>query len=168
MSARFSLQPAFVILGLTIACKEAPPKVSEDTGESKNADTGCPAEPVASVQVTLVDVEGKPVVARAYDRLDVEYAVDDQGGQRTAAVCADADCTTWVAGYDIKGEIYVFSEGYVDHTLTGDGCKDWFRAHDSVEVPLADDACHVVSQTLELTLELFERDCEDTGYGGDC
>ncbi len=92
----------------------------------------CTTEARASVQVTLVDSAGVDI-----GEADVSYSVDGGG---TFTDCEEVIANQWVCGWEVSGEIVVRAEaiGYVTAEQT---------------VTVGADECHVIGQTVELTLE---------------
>ena len=100
--------------------------------------TFCTLEARASVQVTVVDARGNP-------QRDARVTFTLGGGPEQQALCngseqAQGNCDTWVTGYEEAGE-------YVITATSADGQR---TARQSVSV--AEDECHVHTQTVTLTL----------------
>ena len=130
-----------------------PPPVPGDPPEND-----CAEYAAASVLVSVVDPQGAPVRADA-----VIYSVP-WSDEPLDAECADPDCTQWIAGWEIEGEITV--EAILDHTDDGGVCQIQDSESATLSVPMSDDGCHVTTQYLTLTLDPQRMDCE-TGAGGE-
>jgi hypothetical protein len=124
-----SLAP-LAALSLLVACGD---KDAEDSGPGGVA---CTEEARSSVTVALVDAAGAPIPAEAEPV--VEYAVD--GG--AAVPCDSLDGgASFVCGYEVDGALTISA------SATG-----FAPASEVVEVPMTEDGCHVVSQSLTLAL----------------
>lgn len=119
-------------------------------------DTGgvaCTDIAVASVVVRVVDLAGNPVSGEG-----VTYAESTWESPQPAE-CADEGCTSWIAGYEVGGEVTVWA---IYHADTEDPCC-WYdsSASQTVTVPYTDDGCHVMTQELTLTLDTTQMSCAD-------
>lgn len=119
-------------------------------------DTGgvaCTDMAAASVLVHVVDPSGAPVPDAA-----VMWGRPD-GEAMTPAECADDACTSWIAGWEIGGDIAVTASYHAD---TPDPCC-WYddSASQVVSVPYTADGCHVVTQDLTLVLDRGSMVCAD-------
>ncbi len=102
------------------------------------AASGCPTgvvcteEARASVQVTVVDAAGTDL-----NDADVSFSVDGGG---TFDACDDVDTGAWVCGWEVDGAITIRAEavGFITDEQT---------------VTVASDECHVIGQTLQITLD---------------
>ncbi len=105
----------------------------------------CDMMAVSSVAISVVDPSGNPTAATGV------WYTTEYSDESVPAECMDADCKTWVAGWEIEGAITVFGEIY--RPLEDSSC--WQEDHDSltVTVPLTPDGCHVVTQSAVLTLD---------------
>lgn len=112
-------------------------------------DTGwgyaCDEMAVSSVMVSIVDPSGNPTSATSV------WYTSSASEWETPAECMDADCKSWVAGWEISGEITVHAELYRE--LEDSAC--WYEDQDeqTVFVPMTADGCHVETQSLTLVLD---------------
>jgi len=123
----------------------------------------CPVDPgiecstlaAASVTISVTDPDGSPLAPTS-----VTWSVD--GGAPTAAECMNEDCTEFVAGWEVEGEITVSAE--LSGEVSGDPCC-FYDSTDSelVTIELDGDGCHVVGQSITLVLDPSETDCADCG-----
>lgn len=107
--------------------------------------TECDDASYASVIVNLVDAAGLPLSGAM-----VSWSLGD-GGPPSEAQCMDESCTSFVAGWEIAGELTIYAELHQD---TEDPCC-WLDAYTSttVTVPMGEDGCHVDTQEITLTLD---------------
>lgn len=106
---------------------------------------GCDQMAVSSVMISVVDPSGNPTPAT-----EVWYTTE-WSDERQSAECMDADCKSWVAGWEVGGEITVYANLY--RTLEDTAC--WVEDSDvqTVFVPMTADGCHVETQRLTMVLD---------------
>jgi hypothetical protein len=116
--------PVLTVLSLVSAC--SPPRLITCTLESR-----------ASVSVTVVDTQGNP-------QPDARVTFTRNGGPEQQALCLRNDqpsgCDAWVAEYEQPGEFLVTA-------TSADGAR---KVQQGVVVD--EDECHVLTQTVRLTL----------------
>ena len=127
-----------------------PPEPWPDSGG-----IACDTMAVSSVLVRVEDEAGAPISANQVS-WQAEGMDEDQ-----PAECAGASCTTWLAGYEVDGDIRVEAAALLDSDEPG--CYWEGHASGSVTVPMTADGCHVITQ--ELTLVMASADfrllCDD-------
>lgn len=138
MQSKFLMMISFAFLPLLFACG------SESGGGGSGGAGGggpiaCTTEARSSVTVKVVDGMAMPVG----DAL-VTYTVD--GGASQNAECFNplggmGNCEYWVAGYEVAGD-------FVITATSADGMKTATQM-----ITVAKDQCHVISQSLTLTLQ---------------
>ena len=98
----------------------------------------CTLEARSSVQVTVVDTQGRT-------QRDAHVTFTLNGGPEQNALCdgganQGGDCTTWVTSYEQAGD-------YVITATSADGTRSAQSA-----VTVTEDTCHVITQSVMLTL----------------
>ena len=121
-------------------------------------DTGgvaCTDMAAASVMVSVVDPSGVPLPGAT-----VTYTTPGSDVPVNAE-CTDASCTQWVAGWEVGGDITV-TASY--NTETADDPCCWYEdsVSQTVTVPYTADGCHVMTQSLTLTLNPTHEVCADS------
>lgn len=129
----FALSAALVALASLPGCEEP---------------LACDTSATASALVHVVGPDGGPLAATV-------TAVDADGNE-VDVMCADGDdaatCTSWVVGWEVEGEITI-SASASDGCNTGTGSV-------TVDVPLEESGCHVVTQEAELVVDAWtDLDC---------
>ena len=122
-------------------------------------DTGmvaCTDLAASSVDISVVDPSGAPLSGAT-----VTWSV--AGGPSQPAECMDAACTTFVAGWEVPGDITVVTSYSMD---TPDPYC-WYSDDevDTVTVPMTADGCHVMTQQLTVTLDPTLEVCADADGG---
>jgi hypothetical protein len=107
---------------ITIACQNPDYGVTE-----------CTEMAVASLNVYTTDINGDPLTPDS-----VTYTLD--GGDTVDADCMNDDCSQWIAGWEVHGDITVTA------TLGND------EASASAIIELTEDECHVIGQEMTLAL----------------
>lgn len=146
--------------GCIIVIEKDGPGPDWDTSEPMPPDSGwiaCDEMAVASVIVHTVDLDGAPVRASS-----VTWQTADGMEEEVLADCADEGCTSWIAGYEVPGDISI--EGTVDQPTEVPECRLHDTAYTTVMVPMDGDGCHVVTQ--EVTL-VFDMTAASWDCGGD-
>lgn len=127
-------------------------------------DTGgvaCTDIAVASVMVHVVDPSGAPLPGAT-----VTYS-EPSGESPMPAECADEACTSWVAGWEVGGDITVTASYNAN---TSDPCC-WYSdsVSQTVAVPYTPDGCHVDTQEITLVLDPTHMVCADADPStGEC
>lgn len=115
----------------------------------------CDEMAVSSVLVHVVSETGAPMSAQ-----QVTWQAEGMDEEQPAD-CADDACSTWIAGYEVDGEIRVEATAVLPAERPG--CVWEGQTSGSVTVPMTADGCHVITQ--ELTLLLSSADlhlsCDD-------
>lgn len=115
----------------------------------------CTMEAVPSVEVEVVDTDGRPIPAREVWYRAASGDAAAIGGDTRQAECADPRCTTWYAGREIEGDIVVHAAA----------CGDVKARH--VSVPLGEDDCHVNTQRLRLAFDCGAPSLHDPNEDGE-
>ena len=113
----------------------------------------CDASAAVSVAITVVDQDGAQVPEAV-----VTWSVD--GGEPQNADCMNDVC---FAGYEVAGEFTITAT--YDWT-SDDGCC-WASDTATANVTVEQGECHVVGQSVTLTLDTTVA-CVDQGDTGDC
>lgn len=133
-------------LGLLNACFKTDP-------------VACTTEARASVQVTIVDQNGAPLVPTK-----LEFSVDGGAVQQAECIAGDP-CTEYVLGWEQAGS-YTISATY-EAEIEEDPCCWFFDNQDAeVVVGLTEDECHVVTEMVTITLDTSAMVCADGDTGG--
>ena len=124
-------------------------------GDLKPSETGvyCTDIAFASVNIDVVDQDGAPLSPTT-----IGYTLD--GGESLPAECIDDDCTSFVAGWEAAGDFAITATWTED---TADPCC-WFEdyASQSVTVGMTEDGCHVVPESMTITLDTTLLACADS------
>ncbi len=126
--------------------------IVDDTGE-----VACTEESYASVLVNIVGVDGLPLSGAR-----VTWQTSDEAPAQDAQ-CMDELCTSFVAGWEVAGDITITAGISED---TEDPCC-WLddSTESTVTVPMSSDGCHVKTQEVTLMLDpgLICADGENCG-----
>lgn len=133
---------------------------THETGIDDTGWVACTEIAMSSVMVSVVDPAGAPVRATSVTWSHGDTDVANQ------AECLDEMCSTWVAGWEVAGDITVNATLQED---TPDPCC-WISDSDvrTVHVPMTADGCHVVTQSVTLVLDPSSLVCADADESGAC
>ena len=115
-------------------------------------ETVCDASAMASVTISVTDLDGEPLSPTA-----LTYTVD--GGQAQDAECMNADCSSAVAGWEQAGAFAITA--VLDEELEGAPCC-WYLDSQTVEVEVTQGECHVDGQQVEIQLDPDALVCADS------
>lgn len=140
--------------------KDGPGTRPIDSGWDDTGWVACTEMAAASVVVSVVDPAGAPVRATSVTWSHGDTDVANQ------AECMDEMCSSWVAGWEVAGDITVNATLHED---TPDPCC-WISdsAVQTVHVPMTADGCHVVTQSVTLVLDPSSLVCADADESGAC
>ena len=115
-------------------------------------ETVCDASAMASVTITVTDLDGEPLSPTA-----LTYTID--GGQAQDAECMSDDCSSAVAGWEQAGVFEITA--VLDEEMEGDPCC-WYLDSQTVEVEVTQGECHVDGQQVEIQLDTDALVCADS------
>lgn len=135
-----------MLLLMLLAC---PPSSSD----SDSGPTACTTIAAASTNISVVDPTGAPLT----EGVTVQWSTDNTNWQDAECM---GDCSTWVAGWEVSGTIYLAATYEMD---TSDPCC-WYNDYETttVDVPMDEAGCHVVGQMVTITLETDQMVCADS------